>query len=165
MQAGQLIAVRTNPATQFTGALAQNAALTENLAMNFLTGDKDGYVDPGLGAGKTVKSRLRSLDIVSVENLAWELWLWGKDTFNASLTNPALVYPLGRWAFTAGMAVQIAGAGLWYYYIDGLDQSYLDLDSSGEIHLMLVNRSVAAKTADAGGAIMIQLNFENTYGQ
>lgn len=164
MQAGILIPVRTNPATQFTAGLAQNAALTENLPMDFTGAGGDGYVDAGLGAGKTVKARLRSLMLQSVQNLDWEIWLWMKDTFNASPTNPALNFPVGYWSFTSGMARQIATTGLYYYYIDGLDQAYQDLDRSGEVHLMLVNRSAGAKNADAAGAILIQANFENTLG-
>lgn len=164
MQAGQLIAVRTDPATQFIGALAQNAAATVNLAQAQAGQDSgDGYLDGGL-VSASLQARLRSLLIQSRENLAWEVWLWGKDTFNASLTDPAQNFPLGRWAFTAAMGVQIAGAGLWYYYIDGLDQAYVDLDRTGELHLMLVNRSAAAKSAGADGAVCLQLNFENTLG-
>lgn len=160
MVSGQLIPVRTDPATQFTAALAQNAALTLNLAQPVGTQVQgNGYVDGGLASGGSVRSRLRSIVIASVENLAWEVWLWGKDTFNASLTDPAVVYPVGRWSFTANMGLQIAGAGLWYYYIDGLDQPYVDLDKTGEVHLMLVNRSAAGKSADTAGAILVQLNF------
>jgi hypothetical protein len=163
MQSGQLISVRTNPATQFLGALAQNAALTLNLTMP-ITGaiQADGYVDAGLAAGNAVRSRLRSIWIASMENLAWEVWLWASDAFAASPTNPALVFPLGRWTFVANDGVRIGGTGLYYYYIEGLDHAYADFDDTGEIHLMLVNRSAAAKSADAAGAILIQMQFEPT---
>lgn len=165
MQAGQLIAVRTNPATQFIDALAQNAALTLNLTPPPAGSPmQDGYVDEGLAAGRGVRARLRSIVIVSVENLAWEVWLWGKDTFNASQTDPAGEFLVGRWAFVTGDGIQIGGAGLYYYYIEGNDQPYGDLDKTGEIHLMLVNRSAAGKTPGVDGAILVQLNFEPTYG-
>lgn len=164
MQAGQLIPVRTDPATQFISALAQNAALTENLAMRFTQAGGNGYVDAGLAAGKTVKARLRSIFIQSVENLAWEVWLWGKHTFDASLTDPTNSYPLGFWSFAAADAKRIASAGLYHYYVEDMDTPYADLDNAGEIHLMLVNRSVSAKTAGSNGYILIQLNMEPTLG-
>lgn len=162
MQAGQLILVRTDPATQFTGALAQNAAATVNLAMNFTGPAGDGYVDPGLGAGKTLKARLRSILIQSRENLDWEVWLWGKNTFNASATDPAQNFPFGFVALAGSGAKQIAGAGLYTYFVSGVDVPYLDLDVSGQLHLMLVNRAGAGKSAGAAGAVGIQLAFENT---
>lgn len=164
MQVGQLIPVRTDPATQFTGALAQNAVATLNITRPPTTGMAAGYLDPGLGAGNTVRSILRSVLIASVENLAWEIWLWGKDTFNASTTNPAGEFPWGKKVFATGDAVRFAGAGLYYYYADGLYIPYQDLDQTGEIHLMLVNRSAASKSANANGAVLIQLNLEPCLG-
>lgn len=164
-QAGQLIQVRTNPATQFIAALAQNVALTLNLTMPPAASVAgDGYVDPGLAAGNSVRMRLRSIWIASVENLAWEVWLWGTDTFNASTTDPAQSFPQSRVTFAAADAVRLAGAGLYYYQIAGLDHPYADLDHTGELHLMLVNRSAAGKSAGADGALLIQLQCEPTLG-
>lgn len=166
MQIGQIIQIRTNPATQLIAALAQNDGL--DLTMTMLpdgTAPAPGYVDPGLGAGGSARSRLKSLSIVSVENLDWEVWLWGTGTFNGSASDPGAVYPFGRWAFVAANAKQIGGSGLYYYYIDGLDVPYADLSPrQGCVHLTLVNRSVASKSADAAGAILLQLGFENAYG-
>ena len=166
MQAGQIILVRTNPATQFTGTLAQNAAATVSLATMLPAGTiiGDGYVDGGLGAGLTVRARLRGLTIVSMENLAWEVWLWAKDTFNTFSVLGDLM-PLGRWSFAAGDGVQIAGTGPYYYYVDGNDQPYIDALRKGEINLMLVNRSITGKSAGDPGAILLQLAFEPTYGR
>lgn len=164
MQAGQLIQVRTDPATQFTGALAQNAAATVNLAQaaaGQVAGD--GYLDGGL-ASASLQSRLRSILIQSVENLAWEVWLWGTDSFNASLTDPSSNFPLGIWSFAAADAKRIGGAGLYYYYVEDMDTPYVDLDNTAELHVMLVNRSVASKTAGANGAVQLQINLEPTLG-
>lgn len=165
MQAGQLISVRTNPATQFIGGLAQNAAATLNMAMAEGTEDAGlGYLDAGLAALPTVQARLRSIVIQSRQNLDWEVWLWHTDAFNASPTDPALNAPCGFYSFTAASAKQIAAAGLYLYYVSGLDLFYEDLDRTSELHLMLVNRNAVAKSADAAGAIGLQLNFEPTKG-
>jgi hypothetical protein len=158
MQSGQLTIVRTDPATQFLAACAQNAALTENL----IQGSGAGQIDGSVAGGNTVRSRLRALLVMSAQNLAWEVVLWGKDTFNTGAIETQ--YPLAQWAFAAGDGTQIGGAGLYYYYVDGLDMPYSDLDRTGELHLMLVNRSAGAKNADAAGAVLIQLQLEPTSG-
>lgn len=157
MQVGQLVIVRTDPATQFVGALAQHAAETADL----ITGAAIGQVDGGLSAGKTLKSRLRALLIASVQNLAWEIVLWGKDTYNTGAI--ADQFPLAQWNFAVNDGAQIAGTGLYYYYVDGLDAPYVDLDHTGELHLMLINRSATGKNAGAD-QILIQLQFEPALG-
>lgn len=165
MQSSRLIAVRTDPATQFIGTLAQNVAATLDLAMP--TGAQvagDGYVDGGLMAGGVGTSRLRSLLIQSVQNFAWEVWLWGTSAFNVSLTNPALNVPLGRWSFAEGDGVQIGGTGLYYYYIEGLDTAYADFGRTGLLHIMLVNRSASGKLAAASGALNLQFMFDPSLG-
>ncbi|MDD1678036.1 MAG: hypothetical protein LUO93_02470 [Methanomicrobiales archaeon] len=163
-QAGALTLVSTDPATQFTAALAQNAYDTVSLEAGEGIPEKLGFVDQGIGAGRTVASRLRAIAVISKENLAWEIWLWGQGTFNASGSDPAKVFPLGRWAFGAADGVQLAGTGLYYYYSDANDHPYVDLDRKGKIHLMLVNRSVTGKSAGATGAMRIQLALEATMG-
>ncbi len=165
MQAGQLILVRTNPATQLRGSLAQNAALTLDIPMVTTQADGDGYVTAGLAAGRTVRGKLKAISIWSVENLLWEVWLWGRDTYNTPTVVSGGLAPLGRWAFpnlTDG--VRIAAAGAYFYYKEGLDVAYEDMDSTSEVHLMLINRSAGAKSADDAGAIQLQLAFEPTYG-
>lgn len=167
MQIGQLVNVRTNPATQFTGALAQNAALTENLRIPQGTEVAGlGFADGGIGSGK---SRVRSILIQSVENLDWEVWIWATDAFNVSTSDPALNFPLGYALLAGSTAKRIGGAGLYYYFLSGLDIPLQDEDvitnnGPNEIHLMLVNRAAASKTAGAGGAIRIDLNIEPSTG-
>lgn len=165
MQAGQLILVRTNPATQFRATLAQNAALTLNLTMppaGSVAGD--GFVDAGLAAGSTVRGRLKAIGLISVENLAWEVWLWSRDLYQAGVLLSGTLAPLGRWSFVTGDGARIAATGAYYYYKEGLDVAYEDLDRTGEVHLMLVNRSASGKSADDAGAVQVQLAFEPTYG-
>src|SRR5689334_11656713 len=116
MQIGQLILVRTNPATQFIAGLAQNAADTVNLVQPPAGQSAgDGFADPGLAGSPAARFRARGITIASVQNLAWEISLWGTSTFNASPTDPTLSYLLGRWAFAAADGLEIGGTGLYYY--------------------------------------------------
>ena len=160
-QNGQLILVRTDPATQFRDTLATNAALT----LNMVPGAGNGKVDGGL-VSASCASRLKSIRIASVENLAWEIWLWRSKLFNtyASVADMAKQYVAGRYGFVAAAGEQIAGTGPYYYYIEGNDEVYSDVDGTGQIHLMLVNRDAASKSAGDAGAILIELNMEPTLG-
>lgn len=163
MQLGRVILVRTDAATQFRGALAQNASATENLAMPTGVGQTDGYFDAGIAAGLSATSRIRSLAVVALDNLAWEVVLWGKDTFTTYTDLNDLVR-LGSYAFQVGDGKQINGAGPYYYFVSGLDIPYVDFDKTGELHLMLVNRSAGAKTAGDAGALFVQLGVEPSLG-
>ncbi len=162
---GQLVIVRTDPATQFRGALVTDAALTLDITPPpDGTPQGDGFADAALVAGGPGRSRLRSIGLWSVENLYWEIWLWGNDDYTTPTLVSSGLYPIARHAFVATDGLQIAGVGAFYYYVDGLNWPYRDVDVSSEVHLMLVNRSGGAKTANDGGAIQIQLAFEIPLG-
>lgn len=148
-QTGKTVVAKTVSTRDFTAALAQNAAIFLSLDV------KD------LGVGLNVDSLVRSLQILSVENLSWELWLFRSALQNP--TDPDTNGALGYWAFGT-TAVRIGGAGLYNYYIDGLGIPYRDLDRTSKIHMALINRSVASKTADAAGAVRLQLVLEPTLG-
>jgi len=166
MQVGQLTIARTNPNTQFILALAQNAADTVDMpGVPAGQSSADGYLDGSVAPG-SARMRIRSLTVISVENLAWEVWLWAKDTFatGAGTFPTGQVFPLAKYSFQAGDAVRIAAAGLYYYNLNGIDLPYEDADASGELHLMLINRSAASKTAGAGGAVQLQFACEPTLG-
>ncbi len=141
----QFCVVRSDPAAHFTTGLATNAQESENLA-----------APPALGSG-SARGSLSMLTIVSVENLAWDLLVFAKDTFQTGAI--ATDSFLGRWSFVATDAVRVAGTGLYYYHINGLDVPIRDEDGTAEIHLMLVNRSAASKTAGAGGAVRVDLTI------
>ena len=142
------IEVKTDKDTHFTGALVTNAAENENVVLA-----------PALaGVGGNARAQLRSIAIISDQNLDWEVMLFRKDTFGTSdLDTDSFV---GRWTFAAADAVRIAGAGSYYYYIDGLDEAYTDEDASGELHVTLLNRNAVAKNAGATGEIVVKLRFE-----
>ena len=139
---------KTDSLTQFTATIAQNAGVNLDLAMT--TPNPVALA----GIGGDCRGQLRSLTIASVENLAWEIWLWSSATHGTAAASTVSV--IGRWSFVTSDAKQIAGAGDWYYYVDGLDVPVWDADKTGKLHLTLVNRSAASKSADAAGAIVIK---------
>lgn len=159
-----LYKVRTTSTVQWTAAIAQNAAVNANIA-----------VPAGLsGMNGQVECILRGLTIVSKEQLAWELAFYTSDLFAGSSIDTDTY--IGSWAFaasgTAGDGEQIAATGDFLYYIDGLEIPLWDTDldvitagldataGSGELHVRLVNRSAAAKTANAAGAIAVTFWLE-----
>jgi hypothetical protein len=161
MQVGQIILVQTDPATQFTATLAQNATLGVDIppvpATGVAANPPVGYVDQGLG-GTSVACRIRGITVVSVDNLDWEV-----DVFSAAVaTAIASASFLGGWRFIAADGKQFAGAGSFYYYKGGLDIPYFDAAGAGKIHLVLCNRSASGKTT---GAIQIILHAEPSYGR
>lgn len=150
MQAGLITLVKTDKDVHFTGAIAQNAQANENIGRP--------YTPEALVAGLAARGRLRSIQISATENLAYEIRLYRTDGFNN--TDADLNKLCGWWAFSTGDATRVAAAGLYNYYVDGLDILYYDEDQTGEVHVGLVNRSVASKTAGAGGEMTVVLGFE-----
>lgn len=138
-----LYPVRTSSSVEFTGAIVQNAQETENIVLPSSL----------QGINGTASNILHAIEIVATENLAYTLDFYGTDAFNSA--TPNLNRFLGTWAFAASDGTQVAGAGLYRYYIDGLSIPLWDYDKTGELHVALVNRSVAAKTAGAGGAMAV----------
>jgi len=138
----------TDPSTQFRGALAQNAGV-----------DLDFLLPPTLqGINGTAWGTIKSLTIVSIQNLDWELWLWQSathSTLTAAVTAAGSNW-IGRWTFVAGDAVQKAGTGDFQYYIDGLDIPYFDADKAGKLHLTLLNRNAVSKLANDAGAVQVK---------
>lgn len=159
MQAGHVDRIGTLDGTHFTGALAQNAVLTEDIALGVL-------------GGLTGRARIRSLLIMSSDNLAWEVWFYG--AHDGASPDPNQDHFHGRWTFVAGDGIQLGSAGLFYYYVDGLDIPYRDTDLAAhvgphvnvpELHLRLVNRSAAGKTAyGSGGHFRLIAGLEATHG-
>lgn len=163
MQAGQLVLVQTDPASQFVDAIAQN--VMAELTMTQVTPGQSaglGFVDGGVSAGKSCRSRLKSLSLVSVENLDWVLWFWGSSVFADA--NPALERFLGFVALPASGAKRMPNAnGLYHYFQAGLDIPIVDFDRQGQLYLGLQPTS-AGKTGGAGGSVLVQLALEPTLG-
>jgi hypothetical protein len=140
--------VRTDKDTHFTGAIAQNAKEDENVvlpgALDGIRGNARGYI--------------KGIMIQSDENLAWELAFWSTDGFEN--TDLDLDTFISRWSFVVADGVRFGGTGQYYYYIEGLKIPYVDEDNTGELHMSLVNRSAAAKTAGAAGEVVVEVYME-----
>lgn len=147
-QRGQVYRVSSTDGVNFITALAQNAAEHASLPAP---------------DGRRGRGRIVGAIVISSDNLAWEFWV--HRTAGTHNPNVNLDVFCGRWSWVAGDAVRIAGAGNYYYYIDGLDIAVEDTGGSGQLHLELVNRSAAAKTAyAAGGHFRLELLVEPTLG-
>lgn len=162
MQAGQLFPLFTTDGVHFTQALAQNAVEQEDLDLAC-----------AVGAGGIGRCRIRSAVFWSSQNLDWEFQVYGSVVTMSGDVN--LDTYRGRWQFIAADGVQNGGAGLYRYYIDGLDICYEDEDYEGsgvpplppglaKIHLLLVNRNAVAKTAYPASHVKLRLMLEPTHG-
>lgn len=154
-----LYACQTNPATDLRAA--QGADVPASLSLHL----------PGsVGAGRTGRCRVRGLTIVSVDQAAWEVWLWGtKDYMSPSLANSQF---LGRWAFDASDGIQIAGSDSYHYAIHGLDVLYQDLDdlatktaaqANARLHFSLVPRNATSKASGDAGMVLVRFLLQPTH--
>ena len=144
--------VRSNPVTQYTEAITTGLSENEDLQL------------PTTMQAVANPLRVTAMSIISVQNLSWELWLFGSSAFqNADF---AVDQFLGMWGFNAADARRVNSGSYaqYYYYIDGLNIPYVDRSASATIlpalHTMLVNRSVASKITGALGAITVQATIE-----
>ena len=140
--------VRSKADTQYTGAIAQNESENENIPVPITM--------QAVGAQLVVSG----LSIISVQNLAWELWMFGSNAFQSA--DFAADQFLGMWGFNAADARRVNSGtyAQYYYYIDGLNIPYVDRSASDSVvpslHMMLINRSAAAKIAGALGNVVVQ---------
>lgn len=165
-QAGNLYILSTSSTEDFQGALATDAAATLRMVLPAALGGR---------------SRWRGLTIMSAQNLDWEVFLF--KTSNAYTPKVGVVDTIqlaGKYRFFASDAVQIGGTGPYYYYIDGMDIPYHDLDSANAqqqpnpnvaplgnppyINIVLVNRNAVSKSAGADGYVQLRLAMEATNG-
>ncbi len=164
MQQGNTYRVRTISTVHFLGALATNAAAVEDIDAATLT-NTPGVAGAGLTAGKHTRCRIHDLRIISTENLAWELEVWGAKT--AGTPGGAVIdteFFFAKFGFLAADGTRATGDTFYHYYVPVLEVCYADVDQSGKIHLRLINRSVASKSAGVPGAIVVELSVEPTQG-
>lgn len=154
-QQGHVYTVKSDGGSHFTGALVTDAGELESIVA-------------GGALGASVRSRLIHAVIRSTENLAWELLFFATSAGNSGTA--ALNRYLGRVTFAAADGVRVGGAGL-YLYSKPVDVPYVDLDAAvapqtgfgtNRIHVMLVNRSVASKSAAGAGLLEVELLVEPT---
>lgn len=151
MQIGKVVVAKTVSTRDFTAALAQNAG-------TFLSLD---VKDKGLGIN--VDSLLRAVQITMVEDLDYDLWFLSRTGSSANnATDPDLNAVLG--AVTLTVASRVAAAGLFVMYLDALQIPIYDSEASSKVHMALICRSVAGKSANAAGALKVQLVLEPRSG-
>lgn len=139
---------RTDKDVNFTGGIAQNARADENILL-----------PPGLQpTGGTAYNIIRAVGIISDQNLDWDLYVFNSTAFSNADLDLDTFNSVVSFAVAAGK--QIAGAGSFYYYTQGLNIPVYDANATGKIHLSLVNRNVTAKNAGATGEIVIILWME-----
>lgn len=161
MQAGNGLRIRSISTLHFTTAIAgSGGSEIENLIPQSLAAKGAGA---GLSAGGHCRSRVHEIRLFSVENLAWSVELWGSATGIGGSAIDTLFY-LGRVDFLTTDADKPTADTFYLYAARGLDLSYEDTDMTGQIHLRLVNTSVAAKTVNAAGAVVVELVMEPTQG-
>ena len=158
-QLGQIVSLTTDPAVDFVDAINDEAMDLESLRL-----------DLSICGTPTARCRITGIAIVSTQNLDWRLWLWRKAAgVGGGIADDSFI---GFWAFAASSAARIAGAGLYYYYIFGLDIPYTDEDAaadrdpanpSGRFHLGLQPYS-GGKNAGETGAVKITLFVDPTHG-
>lgn len=135
--------IKTLKATHFTGALAQFAKEDENLT---------GLLSDNI--------RLTGIGILSEQQLKFKALFWYKDSFeNADVDLDEFCGEVELDIPTYGF--QNAGAGTWYLDIRNLHLDYIDADASKELHVSLMNMSVAGKlAAGAGGNVRLLFTYE-----
>jgi len=139
--------LKTDKDVSFIGAIAQNAVEYADVALPSALS----------GVGGRARMRLTQVSIIATESLDYELLLFSGVAHATS--DPDTNTFLGLVSFTAAASKRIAAAGLYYYYVSGLDLPYNDDDATGKLHVGLVNRSAASKTAGAGGAMAVSFTF------
>ncbi len=134
--------IESDKDSQFEGALAQYAKLDENLT---------GLLSDSI--------RITGIGILSDQQLHYKLIFWYKDTFeDADLDVDEYCGEIDLDIPTYGF--QVGGAGTWYLDVRNLHLDYIDGDASKELHVSLINMSVAAKLADPNGNVKVFITYE-----
>ena len=134
--------LRTTSTVEFIAAILTNATDEANIA--------------GLVANKV---RITGVAILSDQQLDYRLIFFSGDTFanadpDVDTFRNEVELDLPSFGF------QIAGAGLWYMSVNGLEMDYQDNDGTSELHVALQNLSAAAKIAGVGGEIVVIFTYE-----
>lgn len=162
MQQGSVLRVRTISTTHFTGACVQNAALRESVNIGALAAGGAGY---GLSAGGHSRCRVHDIRLLSVQNLAWAIELYGTAaSFPENTPTIDTEIFLGRWEFAAADGRKDTADSFWKYWVPGLDMSYQDMSLTGLLYVRLVDLSATSKIAGASGAVVIEFGMEPTQG-
>jgi hypothetical protein len=123
------------PTVDFLAGLALNASANANLV---------GLTD------NTVT--ITGLTVVSAQNLHYQIMLYKKDTFLPADFAGSIDADLASYGVAVG--------AVYVMDITKEDDLYIDVDSTQELHVALVNRSVGAKNAGAAGAVTLTFKYE-----
>lgn len=109
-----------------------------------------------VGPLKMYRGFIRAISVVAKQNFGPEFSFFS--TAVGDTGNPATDYFVSRWGFTASMGAQLAGAGLWRYYVDGLSIPFADIDGGtslapASVHVVMQNTEATAKLAGSDGAM------------
>jgi hypothetical protein len=95
---------------------------------------------------------ITGLTVVSVQNLHYQIMLYKKDTFLPADFAGSIDADLASYGVQVG--------AVYVMDITKEDDLYIDMDSTQELHVALVNRSVGAKNAGAAGAVTLAFKYE-----
>ncbi len=134
--------LRTTSTVEFIAAILTNATDEANIA--------------GLVANKV---RLTGVSILSAQQLDYRLIFFSGAAFanadpDVDTFRNEVELDLPSFGF------QIAGAGLWYMAVNGLDLDFQDNDGTNTLHVALQNLSAAAKIAGVGGEVVVIFTYE-----
>ena len=132
--------IRSDKDTHFRDALVQYASEYEDLSI-------------GSNALGRVDSFIRSIRILSIQNLAWTVVFYSRARNYEADYDLDTSIEFHEFAATDG----IATATSYLYAVSGLEILFRDEDSVGQLHLGLHNRSATEK--NAGDAGMVQLTL------
>lgn len=147
--------VVSQPTVNFTDALAAaSGTFTPPFAA---TAINNLYGVPPIGSRRFL---IRAITYECVQNVGVEF-----DFYSSALGGF-----LARYQFAAVNGVQVAGAGNYLYYVDGLAIPYVDLDSVNSatvaptLHVGIQNVDTVAKGANGAGAITATFWLETMSG-
>lgn len=136
--------IKSDKDSNFTTAIAVNAKEDADLA--------------GLEANKIL---ITNVEVLSVEQKHYRVLFYKTDGFDdADLDVDSFIGIVDLDLTTNGF--QIAGAGKWLWDEKvgrGNGLEYEDLDATNELHISLQNLGIGAKTAGAGGEVVIKVSY------
>lgn len=133
--------IRSISTVNFIGAANQNDPLSEDLLFPH-------------EHRHSREAIIESVGLISVQNLAFDVLFFGSTT---KFTTIDLDTFIARISFLPADGVNFTGQALFYYALTNLQINYRDVDAAdvdaAALHVVLVNKSAAAKNAGVTGGI------------
>lgn len=149
----EIVILRSDKDTHFTGGLAQDAMETESI--NFPSDWRTAGINSCI---------IEGISIQSDQNLDWDVVIFSGSEFDN--TDLDLDKAIDYTSFANTVGKQVGGAGQYYYPLASspFKIPYVDEDRSGKLHVGLVNRSATAKNAGATGEVVITFILRPVWG-